>query len=44
MLALSRFGRGHALYGRLGLAGTVGLAAVGVASVALAYLQVQRFV
>jgi membrane associated rhomboid family serine protease len=44
MLALSRFGRGHALYGRLGLVGAVGLAAVGIASVVLAYVQVQRFV
>jgi membrane associated rhomboid family serine protease len=39
-LALSRFGRGHALYGRAGVAGTAGLLAVGAISVAIAYLQV----
>jgi membrane associated rhomboid family serine protease len=39
-LALSRFGRGHALYGSAGLVGTAGLLAVGVLSVAVAYLQV----
>jgi membrane associated rhomboid family serine protease len=43
MLALSRFGRGHALYGRLGAAGAAGLAAVAMGSVVLAYLQVERF-
>ena len=42
-LALSRFGRGHAAYGRLGVLGIVALVAVGVGSVALAYLQVQRY-
>ena len=42
-LALSRFGRGHAVYGRPGLVGIVGLVAVGVVSVALAYLQVSRY-
>jgi membrane associated rhomboid family serine protease len=40
MLALSRFGRGHAVYGRVGLAGVAGLVAVGVASVAIAYARV----
>jgi membrane associated rhomboid family serine protease len=39
-LALSRFGRGHALYGHAGVLGTAGLVAVGALSVAIAYLQV----
>jgi membrane associated rhomboid family serine protease len=43
-LALSRFGRGHALYGRLGMIGMAGVIAVGVVSVAIAYLQVERYV
>lgn len=42
-LALSRFGRGHAAYGRPGLVGIVGLVAVGVLSVAVAYVQVGRY-
>ena len=42
-LALSRFGRGHAAYGRPGLVGVVGLVAVGVLSVAVAYVQVGRY-
>jgi membrane associated rhomboid family serine protease len=42
-LALSRFGRGHAAYGRPGLVGVVGLVAVGVLSVAVAYIQVGRY-
>ena len=37
MLALSRFGRTHAIYGRPGLVGVVGLIAVGLASVLVAY-------
>ncbi len=41
MLALSRFGRGHAIYGRPGLIGVLGVLAVGVASVALAYWRVR---
>jgi membrane associated rhomboid family serine protease len=41
MLALSRFGRTHAIYGRPGLIGVLGLVAVGIASVALAYFRVQ---
>jgi len=41
MLALSRFGRTHAIYGRPGLVGVLGLVAVGVGSVAIAYLRVQ---
>jgi membrane associated rhomboid family serine protease len=41
MLALSRFGRTHAIYGRPGLVGVVGLIAVGLVSVLVAYLRVQ---
>ena len=41
MLALSRFGRTHAIYGRPGLLGVLGLVAVGVASVLIAYFRVQ---
>ena len=40
-LALSRFGRGHAVYGRPGLIGVVGLLAVGVASLAVAFWAAQ---
>jgi membrane associated rhomboid family serine protease len=36
-LALSRFGRGHAVYGRPGLAGVAGLLAVGAISLAVAF-------
>ena len=43
MLALSRFGRGHAVYGRVGLAGVAGLVAVGLVSVAVAYVRVRGF-
>ena len=43
-LALSRFGRTHAIYGRPGLLGVAVLVAVGVASVALAYWRVQGLV
>jgi membrane associated rhomboid family serine protease len=43
-LALSRFGRTHAIYGRPGLLGAAGLVAVGIASVALAYWRVQGLV
>jgi membrane associated rhomboid family serine protease len=39
-LALSRFGRGHAAYGKPGLVGILGLAGVAVASVAISYLSV----
>jgi membrane associated rhomboid family serine protease len=41
MLALSRFGRTHAIYGRPGLLGVAGLVAVGLASVLVAYARVQ---
>jgi membrane associated rhomboid family serine protease len=44
MLALSRFGRTHAIYGRPGLLGVLGLVAVGVASLAVAYWRVQGLV
>jgi membrane associated rhomboid family serine protease len=43
MLALSRLGRGHAAYGRLGVAGLVGVLAVAVASVAVAYWKVRGY-
>jgi membrane associated rhomboid family serine protease len=39
--ALSRFGRTHAIYGRPGLIGVLGLVAVGIASLAVAYWRVQ---
>jgi membrane associated rhomboid family serine protease len=41
MLALSRFGRTHGIYGRPGLIGVLGLIAVGVGSVLVAYVRVQ---
>ena len=43
MLALSRFGRGHAAYGRLGVEGVVGMLAIAVASVAIAYWKVRGY-
>jgi membrane associated rhomboid family serine protease len=43
MLALTRFGRGHAAYGRLGLLGIAGIVAVGVISVAVAYWKVRGY-
>jgi membrane associated rhomboid family serine protease len=43
MLALTRFGRAHAVYGRPGLIGAAGVVAVGIASVAVAWLQVQSY-
>jgi membrane associated rhomboid family serine protease len=42
-LAISRFGRGHIAYGRPGIVGIVGLVAVGVASVAVAYWKVRGY-
>jgi membrane associated rhomboid family serine protease len=42
-LALSRFGRGHAAYGRPGLLGVVGVVAVGVASLLVAYWKVRGY-
>jgi membrane associated rhomboid family serine protease len=41
-LALSRFGRAHAVYGRPGLVGVAGVLAVGLVAVGIAVLQVQR--
>jgi membrane associated rhomboid family serine protease len=43
-LALSRFGRAHAVYGRPGLMGFAALVAVGLASVLLAYWRVNNYV
>jgi membrane associated rhomboid family serine protease len=43
MLALTRFGRAHAAYGRPGMAGVAGVALVGVASLAVAWLQVRHY-
>jgi hypothetical protein len=43
MLAMSRFGSGHAAYGRPGLVGYAALLAVGVASVAVAYWKVRGY-
>jgi membrane associated rhomboid family serine protease len=40
-LALSRFGRGHAVYGRPGLVGVAGVVGVGVLSVAVAFWAAQ---
>jgi membrane associated rhomboid family serine protease len=40
-LAYARWGRGHAAYGRLGLAGAAGLVVIAAASVALAYWKVR---
>jgi membrane associated rhomboid family serine protease len=42
-LVLSRFGRGHAAYSRLGAAGLAGVVAVGVLSVAVAYWRVRGY-
>jgi membrane associated rhomboid family serine protease len=42
-LALSRFGRGHAAYGRPGLVGIAGLVIVAAASVAVAYWRVRGY-
>jgi membrane associated rhomboid family serine protease len=42
-LALSRFGRGHAAYGRLGVEGVIGLVAVAALSLAIAYFRVRGY-
>ena len=42
-LGLSRFGRGHAAYGRAGVLGYATIAAVGVAAVLVAYLKVRAY-
>ena len=43
MLALSRFGRGHGAYGRLGVPGVAGVVAVGLLSVLIAYWKVRGY-
>lgn len=43
-LALSRFGRGHAVYGKPGVVGILGLIAIGVASVLVSYWSVQEYI
>jgi membrane associated rhomboid family serine protease len=43
MLALSRFGRGHAIYGRAGLPGIAGLFAIAALSVAISYWKVRGY-
>jgi membrane associated rhomboid family serine protease len=43
MLALSRFGRTHAVYGRPGVAGLLGLMAIGLVSIAVAYWRVAPY-
>jgi membrane associated rhomboid family serine protease len=43
VLVLSRFGRGHAVYGRLDLATIGGLVGLAVASVAISYLRVRGY-
>jgi membrane associated rhomboid family serine protease len=42
-LGLTRFGRGHAAYGRAGTLGIATIAAVGIASVAIAYWKVKGY-
>jgi len=42
-LALSRFGRGHAVYGRAGVLGIAGIVAVGVLSVVVAYWKARGY-
>ena len=44
VLSLSRFGRGHAAYGRPGVLGVAGLVAIGVASVLISYWSVQEYI
>ena len=43
MLALSRFGRGHGAYGRVGGIGIAGVVAVAALSVAIAYWKVRGY-
>jgi membrane associated rhomboid family serine protease len=43
VLALSRWGRGHAVYGRVDLPAVAGLLAIGVAAVAVAYFRVRGY-
>jgi membrane associated rhomboid family serine protease len=44
ILALSRFGRGHAVYGKPGLIGLAAVVGIGVGSILIAYLRVQQYV
>jgi membrane associated rhomboid family serine protease len=43
MFALSRFGRGHAVYGRPGVLGIAGIVAVGVLSIVVAYWKARGY-
>jgi membrane associated rhomboid family serine protease len=43
MLVLSRFGRGHGAYGRIGASGVAGLVAVAALSVVVAYWKVRGY-
>jgi membrane associated rhomboid family serine protease len=43
VLALSDFGRGHAVYGRIGVVSLLGLAGTGIASILVAYLRVRGY-
>jgi membrane associated rhomboid family serine protease len=43
VLVLSRFGKGHAVYGRFDLASAAGLLAIGVVSVAIAYFRARGY-
>ncbi|MGB2953821.1 MAG: rhomboid family intramembrane serine protease [Gaiellaceae bacterium] len=43
ILALSRYGRGHAAYGRVGLTGIAGLLAIGAVSIVIAYWKVRGY-
>jgi membrane associated rhomboid family serine protease len=43
VLVLSRWGRGHAVYGRVDIAVVAGLVAIGIASLAVAYLRVRGY-
>jgi membrane associated rhomboid family serine protease len=43
MLAMSRFGRGNAAYGRTGLLGIAGIVAVGLISIAVAYWKAKGY-
>jgi membrane associated rhomboid family serine protease len=43
MFALSRFGRGHAVYGRAGWLGIAGIVAVGILSVVVAYWKARGY-
>ncbi len=42
-LVFSKFGRGHAAYSRVGLWGIAGVLAIGLASIAVAYLKVRGY-